>query len=182
MHSLLPIRRSLLVCCPFAPAPRFKSLIYAPHNHETLEILRPARSKPRFYSPTPILFVRPTPHAQNASETGFLPRRPNITKGGWRARENLATFASQATGPGQPRQPGPGGSLRSGNPSLVLRAPIRDYSSTWMFFFRQISLSCFGHTVTLTSPRCALRSSSIVVRDCPIPPPIDSGIWSFRIA
>jgi len=39
-----------------------------------------------------------------------------------------------------------------------------------------------GQTVTLTSPRCALRSRSIVVRDCPMPPPIESGIWSFRIA
>ena len=58
----------------------------------------------------------------------------------------------------------------------------RRYSSTLMFFFRQISLSCFGQTVTLTSPRCALRSRSIVVRDWPMPPPIDSGIWSFRIA
>ena len=58
----------------------------------------------------------------------------------------------------------------------------RGYSRTKMFFAAQISLSCFGQTVTLTSPRCALRSSSMVVRDWPMPPPIDSGISSFRIA
>jgi len=39
-----------------------------------------------------------------------------------------------------------------------------------------------GHTVTLTSPRCAFFSSSIVVRDWPMPPPIESGIRSFRMA
>jgi len=74
----------------------------------------------------------------------------------------------------------PGGSAATAGPFVP--PCLRAYSSTWMFFFRQMSLSCFGHTVTLTSPRCALRSSSIVVRDWPIPPPIDSGIWSFRIA
>ena len=50
------------------------------------------------------------------------------------------------------------------------------YSSTKIFFFAHISFSTFGHTVTLTSPRCAFRSRDIKVRDCPIPPPIDSGI------
>ena len=50
------------------------------------------------------------------------------------------------------------------------------YSSTWMFFFSQMSFRIFGHTLTVTSPRCALRSSSISVRDCPIPPPTESGI------
>jgi len=34
-----------------------------------------------------------------------------------------------------------------------------------MFRFSQIVFSSFGHTVTLTSPRCAFRSRSIVVRD-----------------
>jgi hypothetical protein len=29
-----------------------------------------------------------------------------------------------------------------------------------MFFFLHMSLSIFGHTVTLTSPRCALLSGS----------------------
>ena len=38
------------------------------------------------------------------------------------------------------------------------------YSKTWMFFFAQISFKIFGHTVTVTSPRCALRSNSINVR------------------
>ena len=51
-----------------------------------------------------------------------------------------------------------------------------------MFFFSQIRFSSFGHTVTLTSPRCAFWSRSITVRDWPIPPPIESGIWSIRIA
>jgi len=57
-----------------------------------------------------------------------------------------------------------------------------DYSKTKMCFFAHISFRIFGHTVTLTSPRCAFRKSSIRVRDWPIPPPIESGIWSFRIA
>jgi hypothetical protein len=35
------------------------------------------------------------------------------------------------------------------------------YRSTWMFFFSQASLSAFGQTVTLTSPRCAFLSSSM---------------------
>ena len=56
------------------------------------------------------------------------------------------------------------------------------YSRTWMFRRAHISLSTCGHTVTLTSPRCALRSSSIIVRDWPIPAPIESGISSCRIA
>ena len=43
-----------------------------------------------------------------------------------------------------------------------------------------MSFRIFGHTVTLTSPRCALRSRSIRVRDCPMPPPIDSGIRSSK--
>ena len=41
-----------------------------------------------------------------------------------------------------------------------------------MFRAEQISLSASGQTETLTSPRCALRSSSIMVRDWPIPEPI----------
>ena len=45
-----------------------------------------------------------------------------------------------------------------------------------MFFFAHISFSTFGQTVTLTSPRWALRSSSIRVRDWPMPPPMESGI------
>ena len=56
------------------------------------------------------------------------------------------------------------------------------YSSTKMFLLAHISFRIFGHTVTLTSPRWALRSNSIKVRDCPIPPPIESGIWLFRMA
>ena len=35
------------------------------------------------------------------------------------------------------------------------------YSRTWMFFFLHMSFSIFGHTVTLTSPRCALLSRSM---------------------
>jgi len=45
-----------------------------------------------------------------------------------------------------------------------------------------MSFSTFGQTLTLTSPRCALRSSSIIVRDCPIPAPIESGTSPFTIA
>jgi len=62
--------------------------------------------------------------------------------------------------------------------------PSRDpiYSSTKIFLPTHISFRIFGHTVTLTSPRWALRSNSIKVRDCPIPPPIESGISLFRIA
>ena len=57
-----------------------------------------------------------------------------------------------------------------------------DYSNTKIFFSAHISFSTFGHTVTLTSPMWALCSSSINVRDWPIPPPIESGIWPFTIA
>lgn len=35
------------------------------------------------------------------------------------------------------------------------------HSRTWMFFFLHMSLSILGHTVTLTSPRCALFSRSM---------------------
>ena len=45
-----------------------------------------------------------------------------------------------------------------------------------------ISFSTRGQTVTLTSPRCAFRSRSIIVRDWPMPPPMESGISSFMIA
>ena len=51
-----------------------------------------------------------------------------------------------------------------------------------MFFFAHISFSTFGHTVTLTSPRCALRKICIMVRDCPTSPPMLSGISWFTIA
>ena len=34
-----------------------------------------------------------------------------------------------------------------------------------MFFSAQILFSSSGHTVTLTSPRCALRSKSMKMRD-----------------
>lgn len=44
-----------------------------------------------------------------------------------------------------------------------------------MFLSRHMSLSTFGHTVTLTSPRWAFLSRNIWVRDWPIPPPIDNG-------
>ena len=44
-------------------------------------------------------------------------------------------------------------------------AERRFYSSTWMFFWAQISLRICGHTLTVTSPRWALRRSSIMVRD-----------------
>src|ERR1039458_8597632 len=40
-----------------------------------------------------------------------------------------------------------------------------------MFLPAQIVLRICGHTLTVTSPRWALRKSSIKVRDCPIPPP-----------
>ena len=40
----------------------------------------------------------------------------------------------------------------------------------------------FDHTVTLTSPRCAFLSREMKVRDCPIPPPMLSGISSSRMA
>ena len=55
------------------------------------------------------------------------------------------------------------------------------YSSTKMFFLAQMSFRIFGQTVTLTSPRCALRSNNIRVRDWPMPPPIDRGIWLVKI-
>jgi len=62
------------------------------------------------------------------------------------------------------------------------RACVTRYSSTKIFFFAHICFKMSGHTVTLTSPRWAFRSNCISVRDCPIPPPIDSGNWSLMIA
>ena len=56
------------------------------------------------------------------------------------------------------------------------------YSITWMLCFAQISLSCFGHTETVTSPRCAVLSRYMKVRDWPMPPPMLRGILSFTIA
>ncbi len=56
------------------------------------------------------------------------------------------------------------------------------YSNTWMLCLWPISLRIFGHTLTVTSPRWALRSNNIMVRDCPMPPPMESGISPFRIA
>ena len=56
------------------------------------------------------------------------------------------------------------------------------YSSTKICFFAQMSFRIFGHTVTLTSPRWALRRIHIWVRDWPMPPPTESGTWLFRMA
>jgi len=55
------------------------------------------------------------------------------------------------------------------------------YFSTKMLCFSQTSCNCLGQTVTVTSPKCALRSRSIWTRPWPMPPPMDSGIWSFII-
>lgn len=54
------------------------------------------------------------------------------------------------------------------------------YSRTWMFFFAQMSFRILGQTLTDTSPRCALRSKSMRVRDWPMP--VLGGIWIFRMA
>ena len=54
--------------------------------------------------------------------------------------------------------------------------------STWMFFAAQMSFRTCGHTETSTSPIWAVRSRYMNVRDWPIPPPMLSGISSFRIA
>jgi hypothetical protein len=64
----------------------------------------------------------------------------------------------------------------------LLRAMRGAYSSTLIPCFAEISFRIFGHTVTLTSPRCAFLRIAICVRDWPIPPPIDSGTSPFRIA
>ncbi len=58
---------------------------------------------------------------------------------------------------------------------------IPGYLSTKMLCFSQIRWSCFGQTVTVTSPKCALRNSNICSRPWPIPPPIESGISSRMI-
>ena len=54
-------------------------------------------------------------------------------------------------------------------------AASTSHSRTKICFFAQISFRIFGHTVTLTSPRCAFLRIAISVRDCPMPPPMDSG-------
>ena len=63
--------------------------------------------------------------------------------------------------PGDPRQARLGhstGRLRS-----FAQAEFLPYSRTWMFLSAQISLSCLGQTVTVTSPRCAARSRYMYV-------------------
>lgn len=57
-----------------------------------------------------------------------------------------------------------------------------DHSITWMLCLAHICLSMSGHTVTLTSPRCAFRSSNIWVRDWPMPPPIERGSMPLLIS
>src|ERR1019366_3044005 len=59
--------------------------------------------------------------------------------------------------------------------------PRSGYSMTWMLRLAHISFRTFGHTVTLTSPRCAFRRRSIRTRDWPMPPPIESGSVPFTI-
>ncbi len=56
--------------------------------------------------------------------------------------------------------------LRKGRPSgrPFFYSQVASYSRTWIFFFLQISLSSLGQTVTVTSPKCALRRSSICTR------------------
>lgn len=56
------------------------------------------------------------------------------------------------------------------------------HSRTWMFLFAQISFNCRGQTLTVTSPRWAVRRRYMKVRAWPMPPPMESGIWSFRMA
>ena len=56
------------------------------------------------------------------------------------------------------------------------------YSRTWMSRRAHISFRTCGQTVTLTSPRWAFRSRSIIVLDWPMPPPIESGMSSAMIA
>lgn len=107
---------------------------------------------------------------------------------GWRDRFPAAYVEAET--PVQFASPQPRAHKQKGRaycPSLKVRAGqsgrrLSIYSSTKIFFFEQISFRIFGHTVTLTSPKCALRSRSISVRDCPIPPPIDSGSSLFIIA
>ena len=67
----------------------------------------------------------------------------------------------------------PGRALRGRNRSAV-RAPdgrrgVR--SARGCSLAAHMSFRIFGHTVTLTSPRWALRSRVIRVRACPMPPP-----------
>jgi len=47
-----------------------------------------------------------------------------------------------------------------------------------MFFFSQIFFDTFGHTLTVTSPKCAFLSNSRRARDWPMPPPMLRGISS----
>ncbi len=56
------------------------------------------------------------------------------------------------------------------------------YSKTWMFFLAQMSLRACGQTLTVTSPRWAVRSRYMKVRDCPMPPPMLNGMRSLRSA
>jgi len=59
---------------------------------------------------------------------------------------------------------------------------VNFHSIRWIFFSLHMSFRILGQTVALTSPMCAFFKSSIKVRDWPMPPPILSGIWSFKMA
>jgi hypothetical protein len=72
--------------------------------------------------------------------------------------------------------------VKTARKGASLGAPLRfnlpnqqRYSKTKIFFFAHMSFKIFGQTVTLTSPKWALRSSSIWVRDWPMPPPMLRG-------
>jgi hypothetical protein len=71
--------------------------------------------------------------------------------------------------------------IRTDRPDRTASSGPGPHSRTKMFLFAHISLRTLGHTVTLTSPRCALCRSSIWVRDWPMPPPIESGVSPLMI-
>ena len=101
-------------------------------------------------------------------------RRP--APGGVRADDAAAVVARRAaelpgSGLAVPHVPRPDVATQDLTPRFAGATRARGCSAA-----RTCSFSTFGHTVTLTSPRWAVRSRSIIVRDWPIPPPIESGI------
>lgn len=161
-------------------------------------VLRSPSARPRsIYDP---FTFRSTPTHRDPTDSGTLANRETFRAKEFERsrsepsrldkavqRESDAMTVMQFLAPfgihGRPRETCGAISRQGTTASPVLRPPLVScYSKTRMFFAAQISLSCFGHTVALTSPRCAIRSRYMQRRDWPIPPPMESGISSLRIA
>jgi hypothetical protein len=117
------------------------------------------------------------PHYTPSGPNKKVGSRPLIRSTRFRAKLEYIPAARQKQDKGTPLPP----ILPKSRNPLIIQA-FRAYSRTWIFFFAHISFKILGHTLTVTSPRCAFLKSSISVRDWPIPPPMLSGISFFKMA